>query len=70
MGVGGNVIGRMGAARESAYFKLEQVLCLLRPCTQLQLTVPWQSAPPSCSLPPAEMTTPLRHTSERAALRD
>jgi hypothetical protein len=27
MGVGGNVIGRMGAARESAYFKLEQVLC-------------------------------------------
>ena len=32
MGVGGNVIGRMGAARESAYFKLEQVLCLLQRC--------------------------------------
>jgi hypothetical protein len=28
MGVGGNIIGRMGAARESAYFKLEQVLLL------------------------------------------
>lgn len=25
MGVGGNIIGRMGAARESAYFKIEQV---------------------------------------------
>ena len=34
MGVGGNVIGRMGAARESAYFKLEQVLCLLQQCSQ------------------------------------
>lgn len=70
MGVGGNVIGRMGAARESAYFKLEQVLCLLQRCTLLQLTVPWQSALSSCSLPSAEVTTPLRDISERAALCD
>jgi hypothetical protein len=46
MGVGGNVIGRMGAARESAYFKLEQVLSARHNISVLilQLTVPWQSA--------------------------
>lgn len=60
MGVGGNVIGRMGAARESAYFKLEQVLCTrCGDIAELQLTVPWQSALSSLSSTSAEVTSPL-----------